>query len=156
MFIDDDSIIHVQTSLLCKFKIWTDSDSRHDSIYFESAPASGPDREAAPVFFNSRHRIICHNIHSLLAIIIIKIKRQIVWENFCANCLVRKDHHDFFANHRQRRGDLRTDEAAADYQKTFAALTQRAQPLIILQIAEIDDVLTSKWQADRRAARRKQ
>ena len=55
MLVDDDPILHLQPSLLCKFKVWANSDSSYHSIHFESAAAFGPDCGAIPGLFKARH-----------------------------------------------------------------------------------------------------
>ncbi len=50
--------------------------------------------------------------------------RQVVRGNSYANGFFQKYHNDLFANHRQRRGNLRTDKTASDHKELFPAFAQ--------------------------------
>ena len=49
-------------------------------------------------------------------------------------------------------GDLRPDEPTADDREPLALTCQRPQPLVIVQGAEVDDVIAAEGQPARRAA----
>ena len=72
MLVDDDPVLHLQASLLCKLEVRADSNSGYDSIHSENAPAFGLDCVAIPDLFEARHRITWYNLYALLAIIVIQ------------------------------------------------------------------------------------
>ncbi len=74
---------------------------------------------------------------------------EITGENIPTNCITGKDHRHFLTDHRQCRGDLRADKAAADHHEMFLHICHGAQVLIIFKVAEINDVARAKWQMDR-------
>src|SRR3989454_9125894 len=64
-----------------------------------------------------------------------------------------RSHRDVALLHPQRGGDLAADEPAADHREAHALARERAQAAVIVQGAEIDDLVGLERQAPRDAAR---
>jgi len=135
MLVDDDSILHLQTGPGGQLVIRGGCQSRHNAIYFESS--------AAPVWAVNWPPI-CSAFINLSQFAIstpsgdnsrsgIEIDCM---ENMCANCLLWKDHGDFFAGHRQCRGISEPIKPPPDHKETFTILSQCASPALV--VSEFD------------------
>ena len=152
MFVDEDAIIDLQPSVFCQVQVWVDTNSSHDSIRLDSAPALGSNNEALPHFFNAGNRIIGNDFHPFFMVTLIEIRGQLLGENQSADSLFQENHCHLRADHSQRRSDFRTDKATTDHDKMFLLICQFAQVPVVLKIAEVNNVPVTKRQANRGTA----
>src|SRR5687767_14851645 len=95
VLVDDDSIIHLQSSLLCEFKVWTDPNSRYDTIDLERATGSCANNGAIPGLFKAGYDITGNDFYSLSAIEVIQELGKIRGIDIGTNRFFRKNHDDF-------------------------------------------------------------
>jgi hypothetical protein len=68
-----------------------------------------------------------------------------------SNTGIRKNHRYLFAIHRQRRRNLRTNEASPNDREALALFGQLSQAVIVGYGSIVDDLVVAKGEASRRS-----
>src|SRR5258706_13811063 len=69
--VHNDAVLELETNRLCQLDVRSDSDTSHDSICFDGAPAAVTDNEEYAVPLNAGNRLVRDDLDTLFAIIII-------------------------------------------------------------------------------------
>ena len=149
--------VHLQPGRLGQFDVGLDADPRHHGVGndFPAALvliAAGCQHGLALAHFAARDARPGQHLDPLLAVEVVQELGQVGREHAAADAVAGEGHHHLLAVHRQGGGHLRPDEPAADDREPQAPAGQRPQPLVIVQGAEVDDVVAAEGQAARGAA----
>ncbi len=89
-------------------------------------------------------------------VIVIQEQRQVRPEEALPDPCIREDHDDVLLVRRKRGGDLRANKAAPNDGKALSMLRERAETVVIVERAEIDDPVTAPGEPAWRDAGRQQ
>ena len=139
--IHHDSVVHGQARLLRQLHSRRDAQAGHQDLGHELAAGGGTHetRPGAPV--EPRHPLAEPHRHALLPVIVHEEARQVSGIHPRAEPRLRDEHGDVAPLHSERRRDLAPDEAAAQHAEAHALGRERPQPAVVVERAEIDDLI---------------
>ena len=100
----------------------------------------------------SGEHLTCQHFHAFVTIVAVQELRQVAREKQRPDAILREQHRDMLAVHRQGGGDFRADEAAPDDRKILVIGAELSQPLVVCQGAVVDNLVAAKGQPPGSAA----
>ena len=149
--VHDDAVVHRETGGLGQLRVRDDPQPRHHDVALE-CPRAGLDRRAAS---HRAHPPAGQHLDAVLAVVVRDERRQLRRKDAGADARLRHDHRHGGADTDERCRQLRADEPAADDDDARALDRFRAQPMVVVERAEVDDAV-GVAQLARLPARREQ
>ena len=156
VLVDDDPVLDRESGGGGKLGPGLDSEPGHDHVGLERAAVLGRDACDAACAFDPGHRRAGEYLDALVAVVVGDERGEVGREDARADPRVGEDDRHRPAVHRQRRSDLRADEAASDHQETRTAAGERTEPPVVVEGAEVDHLVAPERQTAGPAAGREQ
>jgi len=149
--VDHDAVCDRQSGVGGQLTVRLDTEAGDDSVHRERPSAAERDLHHLALPVDSRHRFRGQDGDVAVSVVVVQCRRQRRWKHARADPCFREDHRHPVKVERKRGRDLGANEAAADDQEAVMLLGEAAQPVVVSEGAEVDDLVAAERELARPA-----
>ena len=148
VLVDDDAVLDREARRLGELRLRDDPEPGHDCVALERATGSRGDGRP----LHRGDRLAGEHLDAPLAVVLGHELAEPLRQQTRIEPVLGDDHRHRTPVRRQRSGDLGADEAAADHDDSRPVAGEPAQPAVVVERAEVDDLAVAPAEAPRPAA----